>query len=304
MTRILLAEDSQTQAFQIKAKLVDEGYDVQWACDGKAALELIPQFWPHLILTDMNMPEMDGLELVRHSVDRFPVIPIILITAQGSDQLALDALEAGAAAYLPKSLMDEKLFSTIDEVLDVMDSSASYSKLLESMDYNEMHFTLENRISLIRPLVHLVKQMSVSVSMCDDTEAIQIGMALDHVLRNAMLHGNLELTTEEIESDSELAVQGEPNLVERRAEEPRYCNRRVHVTTRLTPEGVSITVRDDGHGFDWRAYLTNQTGGVLDPQHGRGLVLIGSMMDGVRFNSIGNEITFNKRSRMPEEVNY
>ncbi len=295
MPRILIVEDSQTQAFQIRAKLVDEGYDVQMAANGQEALDAIPNYWPHLILTDMEMPVMDGLELTLTSRKQFPTIPIILITAKGSDTTAVEALERGAAAYLPKSMLDEKLFATMDEVLDVMEAGSNFSKLIESLDYNEFRFTLENDQVLIRPLVDLVTQMLNGIRLCDETECVRVGLAVEHAIRNAMQHGNLELSKNELEADGELVIEGELNFAQRRALEPEYASRRVHVTIQLTPHEAQFVVRDDGSGFDISALPVSKSQKILDPETGRGLVLIHSLMDEVRLNEIGNEITMLKR---------
>lgn len=295
MTRILVAEDSPTQAFHIQTKLADEGYEVQVVGNGQEALDRIPQFWPHLLLTDMEMPVLDGLELVTKSATAYPAIPIILFTAKGSDRTAVDALERGAAAYLPKSMLDEKLFSTINEVLDVMDASNSYDQLLRSMDYNEFRFTLENKVELIRPLVELIQRMIAGVTLCDDAKCVRVGMAVDHALQNAMLHGNLELSTEAIEADQELVIEGEPTLAERRGAEPVYCDRRVKVTVQLTPADAMIVIRDDGSGFDLSTLPAAEDVSILDAGKGRGLVLIQSLMDDVKYNDAGNEVTMVKR---------
>ncbi|MGB7342804.1 MAG: response regulator [Pirellulaceae bacterium] len=295
MTRILVAEDSPTQAFQIQTKLVDEGYEVRVTCDGKEALEQIPLFWPHLLVTDMEMPVMDGLDLVEVSTEQYPSIPVILITAKGSDETAVEALQRGAAAYLPKSLLDEKLFQTIDEVLDVMESADTYSELLGAMEYNEFRFSLENKVELIRPLVDLVQQMVAGVGLCDEKESVRVGVAIDHAVRNAMLHGNLELTKEQLESEDEFSVQGEPTMLQERASMDEYSSRRVHVTIIITPEEATYVIRDEGSGFDLSILATDDHKDILDPSRGRGYVLIKSLMDEVQYNDVGNQVTLVKR---------
>ena len=295
MTRILIAEDSPTQAFQIQTKLVDEGYEVLLTNDGKEALDQIPKFWPHLLLTDMEMPVMDGLDLVTEATDKFPAIPIILITAKGSDETAVEALERGAAAYLPKSLLEEKLFQTIDEVLDVMESSDSYSELLGTMQYNQFQFSLENKPELIRPLVDLVQQMIAGVGVCDEAESVRVGVAVNHAVRNAMLHGNLELSKEQLESDDDMYIEGEPSLVEQRASESPYINRRVNVTIELTPQEAKYVIQDDGPGFDLSILPSADDKDILDDNGGRGFVLIRSLMDDVSYNEAGNQVTLVKR---------
>ncbi|WP_419189019.1 response regulator [Stieleria marina] len=295
MTRILIAEDSPTQAFQIQTKLVDEGYEVLLANDGQQALEQIPKFWPHLLLTDMEMPVMDGLDLVTKATDEYPAIPIILITAKGSDETAVEALNLGAAAYLPKSLLDEKLFQTIDEVLDVMETADSYGELLSKMEHSEFQFCIDNKIELIRPLVDLVKQMCLGVGLCDDAESVRVGVAVDHAMRNAILHGNLELTTEALETEDDLYVQGEPTMIEQRAAQSDYCDRRVSVKVAISPQQATCVIRDDGPGFDLSILPNDDTKDRLDSGRGRGYVLMKSLMDDVHFNDKGNEITMVKR---------
>ncbi len=297
MTRILVAEDSPTQAFQIQTKLADEGYEVRLATDGKEAIEQIPQFWPHLLLTDMEMPVMDGLDLVTEATDKYPAIPIILITAKGSDETAVEALERGAAAYLPKSLLEEKLFQTIDEVLDVMESADSYSELLGTMQYNEFRFCLENKLELIRPLVDLIQQMIAGVGVCDEAESVRVGVAIDHALRNAMLYGNLELSKEELDSEDELYIEGEPTMIEARAMESQYKDRRVKITIELTPQEARYVIQDDGPGFDLSILPRQDDKEILDDDQGRGFVLIRSMMDEVSYNESGNQVTLLKKRR-------
>ncbi|MGO9811443.1 MAG: response regulator, partial [Isosphaeraceae bacterium] len=72
---------------------------------------------PQLILTDLIMPDMDGLELVQQVRDRFPSIPIILMTAFGSEEAAMRALRAGAANYIPKKDLARDLVETVRGIL-------------------------------------------------------------------------------------------------------------------------------------------------------------------------------------------
>jgi len=73
-------------------------YQVQLATNG---LEAIAAYTPDLVVTDLVMPEMDGLELVRTMRRRYPRVPVILMTAFGDESTAVGALEAGAASYIP-----------------------------------------------------------------------------------------------------------------------------------------------------------------------------------------------------------
>lgn len=295
MIRILLVEDSPTQAFPIKLKLEHELYEVALAENGEVAMNLLPIFEPDLILTDLQMPVMNGLELVTASLAQYPPIPVILITAQGSDELAMEALERGAAAYLPKSQLDEKLLETINQVLSVTKTDHSYSQLIRSMEYNEFRFVLDNNAELISPLVDLMQRMASGMELCDDVGRVRIGMALEHALENALYHGNLELSEQQLDAEDEFEVAGELSDIQKRCAESPYKDRKIHVTAKLTPGEATFTVRDDGSGFDTSKLPAAHDPQMLEQQGGRGLVLIRSFMDDVTFNDSGNEITMVKQ---------
>jgi CheY-like chemotaxis protein len=101
MTQILVVDDSATDR-RLAGGLLERhaGWCVQYACDGREALERIAICPPELILTDLQMPELNGLELVEAVQREFPLIPLVLMTAQGSERIAVDAL--GGASYVPK----------------------------------------------------------------------------------------------------------------------------------------------------------------------------------------------------------
>jgi CheY-like chemotaxis protein len=73
------------------------------AGNGRDALEKIKSAPPDLVVTDLVMPEMDGLELVKEVRRTYPTIPVILMTAHGSEEIAAAALKAGAASYVPNA---------------------------------------------------------------------------------------------------------------------------------------------------------------------------------------------------------
>lgn len=295
MTRILLVEDSPTQAFPIKLKLEHELYEVALAENGEVAMNLLPTFEPDLIVTDLQMPVMNGLELVTASLAQYPPIPVILITAQGSDELAMEALERGAAAYLPKSQLDEKLLETINQVLSMMKTDHSYAQLIRSMEYNEFRFVLDNNAGLFGPLVDLMQRMANGMELCDDVGRVRVGMALEEALENALYHGNLEYSQTELDAEDEFEVAGEPSDIEKRCAESPYKDRKIYVTAKLTQDDATFTVRDDGRGFDTSKLPAPHDPQVLEQQGGRGLVMIRSFMDHVTFNEAGNEITMVKR---------
>jgi C4-dicarboxylate-specific signal transduction histidine kinase len=109
---------------------------------------------------------------------------------------------------------------------------------------------------------------------------------------NAMHHGNLELSSDLRQGDERAYHQ----MAAERVKQSPFCDRRVHVVAKDTPEGSTYIVRDEGPGFDPRQLPDPLDPANLEKVSGRGLLLIRAFMDEVRHNVKGNEITMIKRA--------
>jgi CheY-like chemotaxis protein len=298
MTRILVAEDSATQAVQIRSLLEEAGYDVDLVGNGKEALQRLQSgAGADLVLTDMVMPVMDGLQLVRAIRVHHSAIPVILMTSQGTDAIAIEALEDGAAGYVPKSQVSLRLVDDIAQVLHVSQINRGYERLLGCLKRNEFAFELSNDVALLDPLIDLVLQMMTGMKLCDSTGTIRVGLAIEHALTNALYRGNLEITTEQMRSTRELLLPDSSvaGLAEQRLTQAPYCDRKIHLDVAMTLDAARFTVRDEGPGFDVSKLPGQGDPDALESQGGRGLLLIQTFMDEVKFNAQGNEITMLKR---------
>lgn len=99
--RVLIVDDEPSIA-QVLAEFVAEIAEVETAPDGRTALAAVIRERPDLVLLDMNMPGMSGLEVLRKLATIDATIPVILITATADDGAIADALRAGAFSYIPK----------------------------------------------------------------------------------------------------------------------------------------------------------------------------------------------------------
>src|SRR5215831_11627627 len=292
MAKILVVEDNAVDRLLV-GKLLAKGMNLTaaYAEDGRAALGAIGRDMPDLVLTDMQMPEMDGLQLVREVRQRFPLVPVILITAHGSEEIAVQALRSGAASYVPKQNLAGELVKTIESVLSFADSHRRRQHLRHRLTRMESHFALENDRALIPPLVAELTENLIFMGLCDETELLRVTVALGEALDNAMVHGNLEIGAEERGHD-ERAYQ---ELIARRRDQPPYRDRLVYVTAKESRTEAIYFIRDEGSGFD-----TSKLPDPADPQNleqvaNRGLLLIRAFVDEVRHNAKGNEITLVKR---------
>ena len=92
---LLLVEDNPLEATHMRRLISDNGYVVDIASNGLDALDQMRVRPPSVVITDLQMPEMDGLELVERIQEEFPSVPVILITGVGSEEVATEALNRG-----------------------------------------------------------------------------------------------------------------------------------------------------------------------------------------------------------------
>ena len=116
---ILLVDDTATIRNLVAAMLKRMGYEVQSAKDGTEAWALLQERTFDLLLTDWNMPQMSGLELVQQvrSTSELDALPIIMLTTRGNKDDIVDALKAGVDNYATKPVTPDELRDKIDKVL-------------------------------------------------------------------------------------------------------------------------------------------------------------------------------------------
>ena len=116
--RILLAEDRASLRQALTETLRRADYEVVEAAEGKSAADLVAQGGFDLGLYDLKMPVLSGLDLLKATRARWPLVPVILLTAYGSVELAVEAMKAGAADFLTKPVDTEHLLLVVQRALD------------------------------------------------------------------------------------------------------------------------------------------------------------------------------------------
>ncbi len=117
MTRVLLVEDDTDIAEPLARALVREGYEVGTAHDGRIALEEVLDAPPDLIILDVGLPGMDGLEVCRHVRDARPNVPILMLTARDGELEQVAGLDAGADDYVTKPFRLSVLLARVRAML-------------------------------------------------------------------------------------------------------------------------------------------------------------------------------------------
>ena len=100
--RILVCDDEELIRWSLSEHLGKEGYEVVTASDGEECVEMLGKVTPDAVLLDLKMPKMDGMQVLQHIRKDDPDLPVIVITAHGGVESAIEATRLGAAAYLAK----------------------------------------------------------------------------------------------------------------------------------------------------------------------------------------------------------
>jgi len=132
--RILVADDEVNARTALAELLRDEGYEVETAADAFKALGKYAEFAPQVVLTDLKMPGMDGIELVKRIRGQPDPAAVVVMTAFGAVQSAVEAMRAGAVEYLTKPLNFEELVLVLDHVLDHQRLAAEARQLRARLD--------------------------------------------------------------------------------------------------------------------------------------------------------------------------
>ena len=115
---IVLAEDNSTLSLLLKFRLEKEGYLLYIAEDGKKAIELIETHNPNLILTDIMMPYVSGLEVISHTRNKLNLqTPIVVFSAAGQEEMVLKAFNLGANGFMGKPFSPNELVIRVKRLL-------------------------------------------------------------------------------------------------------------------------------------------------------------------------------------------
>jgi two-component system chemotaxis response regulator CheY len=116
---ILTVDDSPSIRLMMQLTLTAEGYEVKQTTDGVEALEFARHHTADLVLTDINMPRMDGLTLIRELrlLPAYKCVPMLVLTTESGQDRKLQGKEAGATGWLVKPFNTQQLIATIGRVL-------------------------------------------------------------------------------------------------------------------------------------------------------------------------------------------
>lgn len=172
--RVLIVEDEENARAGYEALLLKWGYVVLGVSSGEDALEQFPNFQPSLLIADVELPGIDGLELLKRLGDELQNIPAIIITGRGSDERAVAAIESGAFWYIEKPLKAPILRALLDRALGRARDRKQVAALTRQMRDSGRLGNLVGESKTMREVIRLVElaaPSSASVLITGETGA-------------------------------------------------------------------------------------------------------------------------------------
>lgn len=290
--RVLIAEDDGPSADYLSAVVRELGHEVAVARDGVEALESFEANRPDLVMTDVQMPMMSGLELLRAIRERSADTLVIMVTASDAQEFAIEAMQAKANDYLIKPMGIPELRALFEKYARIVEQSR-IDVSIQSL-YTERKFTLKlpNDIRYVgRVAEHLSWEAS---AFLQKTDRLSVRLGLEELLLNAVEHGNLEISHRE-KSQALEAGKSVLALYEERRRNPEFEARRVTVEGHLQPGDCEWFICDEGKGFNSGALADPTTTGRLTALHGRGIFLARFQFDELEYLGCGNRVRVRKQ---------
>lgn len=145
--RILVVDDEPQIARVLRRGLSARGYEVQTASDGEEAFNTFSQWPADLVITDLSMPQMGGLELCRR-LRKLSQVPIIVLSVKGEEKTKVEALDAGADDYVTKPFGIDELLARIRAAL--RRTPAATTREVQEIKLGDFHIDLEARTIIVR----------------------------------------------------------------------------------------------------------------------------------------------------------
>jgi DNA-binding response OmpR family regulator len=244
-----------------------------------------------LVISDIKLPGIDGIELLRHIDKLENPMPVLLITGHGNIEHAIQALRYGAYDFIRKPFDLNEITSSVNRILRGKREEKLTDNLGQYILYEKRLFEIPSDSTACNVITYILTKDLTSAGFCNRTTMGNVSLALKEAIDNAIIHGNLEISSEIIENEGIKEFYDE---VKKRRNFKKFSGRKVTVYYELVHDYVEYIIEDDGQGFDYDLLPDPRDPENFYKNSGRGLLIIRTLMDEVDWNAKGNTIRLRK----------
>jgi YesN/AraC family two-component response regulator len=291
---ILVVDDSASLVDSLIKILQVSGYNAEAAYNGHEALHKLSDKKFDVVICDIEMPGMNGLELLKHVRHDFDDIAFILITGYQEQDYYLKAIQLGASDFIRKPIDGRQMLRAIQVQLNKKKEDMDYFEVSNCVSFADIKLSLPpymfRKIDFIKIFTKFFKQnMSLSSTLTNE-----LLLCLEEMLYNAFIHGTLNLSLQE----RTLSYDEYKVLVMEKLKLPQFADKKIHLRLSINQASQVIVaeVEDEGDGFnyaEWLMKIRDNEGIQLD-EYGRGISIIYHLADRVSFAKGGRIIRIEK----------
>jgi len=289
--KVLLVEDELSSLCYLEQALKQEGFDYRTATDGRIGFDVFKEFQPDFVLSDINMTEMSGIELLEKVKAIKPETIVVMLTAYNSEQYVVDAMKLGANNYLKKPIPKDTFLAFLRKYENIIEMYDIDKKVSTYQLNNDFTLVFPTNFDIIPSVVNLL--VSETEGVLSPEKQLDIRLGLSELLLNAVEHGNLGITffekSDAIMNDTLIDLYNERLLV------PEMLNRTVEVRYTFRNGLCEWVITDQGKGFDFRAIPDPSSEEGLLRLHGRGIFICKFQFDEMEYLGCGNQVKVFKK---------
>lgn len=298
--KILIVEDDLASREYLRNAIEMEGHDYRIAVNGSEALDIFIDFKPELILCDIQMPVMDGLELLETVRSRKSNAIFVMLTAFSTEEYAIRAFHLGANNYIKKPIRQNELLDLLTKYERIIKNRRiGNPEIPGRLSMREMKLHFKSGDGALPKVVDFL--LGETGALFSNDEKISIELGLMELITNAVEHGNLEISS----SEKQVAQQnGEfEDLVQNKLKNTVLANREVSIHFVMNEEYCEWIISDEGNGFNWRDLQNNLQEDRLYDLSGRGIFICQFLFDEMEYLGNGNTVRVRKNF-YPEEIHH
>ncbi|MBU1924278.1 MAG: response regulator [Candidatus Omnitrophica bacterium] len=267
MAKILVVDDEEVLRQTLKRLLDSKDMAVSVSASAKEALVMLEKEKFDLVITDVKMPEMDGIEFLKVAKSNDPEIPIVVLTGFATIDMTKEALQNGAYNFITKPFEAENIIGIVKKGLKLKKEIVR-NKEVTSFAKCTFDIEIPSRSDLLGGVMFCIIGQLKLLNFNPRIISTEILMALDEALTNAAKHGN----------------KYDPQ-------------KKIFVHTQVDKEKIELLIKDEGEGFNPDKLVDPLSSEGMERGCGRGVFLMKNYMDEVAFNDTGNEVKMVKFNR-------
>jgi CheY-like chemotaxis protein len=291
--KILIVEDDTSSRIYLENLLEVNDYECQSAANGIEGLNLFEEYRPDIVITDIQMPLMDGLELLEALNEMSPETIVIITTAYGTENYAIQALHLGANNYLKKPVTAYDLLPLLKKYEAIFDSKTQPTGLPGKIAERSIKLYFDTNLYTLENVPKVVDRVLIE-SDCKQLESdkVNIELGLAELITNALEHGNLNISYDE--KKDALDNNSIEELYKERLDKNTNTNKQITVEFLSKADYFQWKITDEGEGFDWKKIPDPTTDDKLLELNGRGVFISKFLFDQIIYNEKGNEVIARK----------